>query len=69
MSLGLIHQVVDDGQVAETAEGHGARMASYPEGSARQIKEEIRSRQTIDPESWFAHEPSPALLTAKQLRQ
>ncbi len=67
-SLGLIHDIVADDAVARSAEAHAERLASCPEGSARQIKADIRSRQDLDPEEWFAGPGSPALLSAPQMR-
>mgnify|MGYP001818525992 CR=1 FL=1 len=66
--LGLVHEVVGAGDVIATAEAHAGRLASYPPGSARRVKAEIRRRLTIDPDTWFSSVPNDALLTADQVR-
>ncbi len=69
LGLGLVHEVVADGGVLARAEELAAQMASYPAGSARGIKSEVRARSDIDPETWFSSSvANSALLTAGQVR-
>lgn len=66
--LGVVHDLVPDTQVVATAEAHAKRLAAYPAASARNIKRDITHQRQVDPEVWFAHTPSSALLTAQQVR-
>ncbi len=67
--LGLVHEIVPGDHVVDRAEEIAAQMASYPAGSARGIKAELRARSDIDPEVWFTSSvPNNALLSADQVR-
>lgn len=67
LRLGLIHQLVTDGEVSPTANRLATNLASHPSGSSRRIKASLRSKVSIDPEQWFQAATGSALLTAQKL--
>lgn len=68
LRLGLAHEVVADTEVRSRAEALATRLASLPEGSARNVKSDIRAQRHVDPETWFPNVESSALLSADQIR-
>ena len=67
-SLGLATHVVADAAVLDTATALAHRMASFPAGSSRNIKTDVRELASIDPDTWFFARRSDALLSADQVR-
>ena len=68
LRLGVVHEVVADDSVVLRAEELAEHFAGLPSGSARNIKADIRANLDVEPDEWFLDQPSPALLSASQVR-
>lgn len=65
LRLGLTNQVVEDVEVVAAAAALCERLADFPQGAPRNLKEVLRARLTESPQSWFDRHKAAALPLGK----